>query len=70
MLMNLRHLMSTALAALLANPMPSISFLPDHQGRAVKSLRINTGKTYPHSSKRQQCRNARQLAAGQIKFLA
>lgn len=33
-----------------------------------KKLR-KPGKTYPHSSARQRARYARQLAAGQLKFL-
>ena len=31
--------------------------------------RRRTGKTYPHSSDRQKARYARQIAAGQIKFI-
>jgi hypothetical protein len=32
--------------------------------------RRRTGKTYPHSSARQEARYARQLAAGQISFIS
>ena len=37
-------------------------------GRKTSGLR-RTGRKYQHSSKRQQARYARQLEAGQIKFI-
>ena len=39
-----------------------------HPGN-TRNGRNKTGKTYPHSSDRQQARYARQIAAGQIKFV-
>lgn len=41
---------------------------PDWLGPAPKSNRIRTGAAYPHSSRRQRARYARQLAAGQIRM--
>lgn len=59
------------MASLLAMPFPGLSSMPiaiQHQtGPGKKTHRIRTGKTYPHSSKRQRARYARQIAAGQIK---
>lgn len=38
-------------------------------GRKTSGLR-RTGLQYPHSSKRQQARYARQIETGQLKFIA
>jgi hypothetical protein len=46
---------------------PFITSTPD--GR-YQGFRLRIGKSYPFSSRRQQERNARQLAAGQIRFTA
>lgn len=68
MLFKTHHLIPAALAALMRADMPFIKVLPEFQWRPVKATRITTGRRYPHSSKRQRSRYARQLAAGQIKF--
>lgn len=52
--------------SLAASPMPDIKILPTAQPFTKGTKRMKTGKTYPHSSKRQCARYARQIAAGQI----
>jgi hypothetical protein len=68
--------MFKSIATVLANisaavmaAMPAVKFggkAPVTRHRGKKPVRIRAGKTYPHSSKRQRARYARQIAAGQL----
>lgn len=62
-------LMASAMAASMMDTLKYLKFVeaipqPFDPSRAVK--RYRTGKTYPHSSARQQARYARQIAAGKL----
>jgi hypothetical protein len=61
-------LMGAAALALADFKLPPMIILPEPAPKGKAPLKIMTGRYYPHSSKRQRDRYARQLAAGQIKF--
>ncbi len=66
--------MSTAIASLLLSMGLTAPMMPPlRHGRSAQSKptkRRRTGRTYPHSSGRQQARYARQIARGQLSMAA
>jgi hypothetical protein len=60
----------TALAFGLRNPMDEMRLISTEPADFRAPKRRRTGKTYPFSSKRQNDRYARQIAAGKLKFTA